>query len=114
MRSTIKIKDLSLVQWQYLQHNVPVGGREFLAGLPRVCAVFELTSEVSEFHVEMDMVELTGLLVVLHAMDLKSLAEVALAETSGDLPYQPGNPLADREAVPCGHHNPPHLYDCRA
>lgn len=84
MRTTVKIKDLSLAQWQYIQKTVPVNGRDFLPGLPRLCAVFELTAEVEEFHVDMDVMELAMLLAVLHAMDLKQHAEAELVETTGD------------------------------
>lgn len=68
MRTRIKVTDLNLRQWDYLTTNVPVDGRDFLPGLPRVCAVFEVAPEISELHIEMDLVELTGLLVVLEGI----------------------------------------------
>ncbi len=85
MRSTIKIECLSLAQWDYIHHNVAVDGRDFLPGMPRVCAVFELTVGMKEFHVEMDPIELAGLLVVLAGVDLQARARAtaARAETPG-------------------------------
>jgi hypothetical protein len=68
MRTRIKVADLNLRQWDYLTTNVPVDGRDFLPGLPRVCAVFEVAPEISELHIEMDAVELAGLLVVLEGI----------------------------------------------
>lgn len=68
MRARIKVTDLNLKQWDYLTTKVPVSGREFLPGLPRVCAVFELAPEISELHIEMDAAELAGLLVVLEGI----------------------------------------------
>jgi hypothetical protein len=68
MRARIKVADLNLRQWDYLTTNVPVDGREFLPGLPRVCAVFEVAPEISELHIEMDAAELAGLLVVLEGI----------------------------------------------
>jgi hypothetical protein len=130
MHVKVKINDLSLAQWEYLRREVPVGGRDFLPGLPRVCAVFELTAEVTglqvgmdELHVEMDVIELSSVLIRLKGLDIRDQAEAALAETPGlidrvgkdaaavirSLPNR-----AERDPRSCANHNPPHLYDCRA
>jgi hypothetical protein len=88
MRTRIKTTDLNLRQWDYLTTNVPVDGREFLPGLPRVCAVFELAPEISELHIEMDAVELAGLLVVLEGIKNEPAVEeiVQAALTPDALP----------------------------
>jgi hypothetical protein len=86
MRTRIKVADLTLSQWDYLTTQVPVNGRTFLPGMPRACVEFELTPDFSSLHIEMDLVELAGLMVVLAGMDLKRLAEVALSETTGEIP----------------------------
>lgn len=68
MRTRIKITDLNLRQWDHITTTVPVDGRVILEGVPRVCAVFELTPEISEIHVELDVVELAALLVKLNTI----------------------------------------------
>lgn len=98
MRTRVKVADLNLRQWDYLQTNVKVSGREFLPGLPTVCAVFELTPDMAELHIEMDVAELAGLLTVLEAIknepDVTALAaEALLSEGTGsgqDGDYPPG------------------------
>lgn len=85
MRTRIKVTDLNLRQWDYLTTNVPVDGRDFLPGLPRVCAVFELAPEISEFHIEMDAVELAGLLVVLEGIrNEPAVEQIAMAALTPD------------------------------
>jgi hypothetical protein len=86
MRTKIEITELSLGQWDYLTTRVPVNGRTFLPGMPRACVEFSLTPDFNSLHIEMDLVELAGLMVVLAGMDLKRLAEVALGETTGEIP----------------------------
>lgn len=78
MHMRTKVKDLSLIQWDYLTTKVPVNGRTFIPGVPRVCVEFELTADFSSLHIEMDVTELAGLLVTLAAMDLRRVAEAAL------------------------------------
>ena len=111
MRTEIKVTDLNLRQWDYLTTNVPVDGREFLPGLPRVCAVFELAPEISELHIEMDAVEFAVLLVRLESIrdnpDPDPALVVQAALTPDALP-------GEQDSRACGHHYPPHLYDCRA
>lgn len=80
MRSTIKVKDLSLVQWDYLTSKVAVDGRDFLPGLPRACVEFELTPDFEVLHIEMDVVELAGLLTVLAGMDVRRTRRDLTAE----------------------------------
>ena len=80
MRTEIKVSGLSLNQWEYLIDKVPVSGREFMAGVPRVCAVFELDrNDGIQLHIEMDIVELTGLIVRFAAIEARDLARAALA-----------------------------------
>jgi hypothetical protein len=74
MRARIKITDLSPEQWEHLTTRVPVGEREFLPGMPRACVEFELTPDLNTLHIEMDTVELAGLMTVLGSMDLKAAA----------------------------------------
>lgn len=95
MRTTIEVKDLNPAQVSYVARNVPVGGREFLPGLPRVCAVFQLDEGV-DLHVEMDVVELAGLMVTLAGIGLRATAEAALVETAGGIKTLPWLPSADQ------------------
>jgi len=87
MRTAIEVKDLNLRQWDYVQTNVPVGGREFLPGLPTACVVFEVSPDLSALHVEMDLAEFVGLMVTLEAIKneaaVADLAEGLLGETAG-------------------------------
>lgn len=88
MRTAIEVKDLNLRQWDYVQTNVPVGGREFLPGLPTACVVFEVSPDLSALHVEMDLAEFVGLMVTLEAIknepDTTALAaEALLGEGTG-------------------------------
>ena len=80
MRTRVKVSDLNLRQWEYLQTNVLVTGREFLDGLPRACVVFELTPDMAELHIEMDLVELAGLMITLNAIK----DEVAVADLADE------------------------------
>ena len=97
MRTRIKVTDLNLRQWDYLQTEVPVDGREFLPGLPRACVVFELTPDMAELHIEMDLAEFIGLMLRLENIrnepDTGQVAEALLSETPGagkDGDYPPG------------------------
>ncbi len=76
MRTRVKVTDLNLRQWEYLQTNVLVTGREFADVLPRGCVVFEMVPGMAELHVEMDLVELAGLMVTLNGLK----DEVAVAD----------------------------------
>jgi hypothetical protein len=97
MRTRIKVTDLSLAQWDYLTSKVPVDGREFLAGIPRACVVFELTPDFSELHIEMDLVELAGLMVTLTAMDLRAVAQAALTPDALPEPCEHGAAVVKEE-----------------
>jgi hypothetical protein len=87
MRAKIKVTDLNLRQWDYITTKVPVDGRDFVEPIPRACVVFELTPDMSEIHVEMDVVELAGLMVTLESIKnepaVAELAEGLLSETPG-------------------------------
>lgn len=88
MRTRIKVTDLNLRQWDYLVSQVPVDGRTFLPGIPRVCVEFELTPDFNELHIEMDSAEFLTLMLRLENIrnEVIAVAEAALAETSGEYP----------------------------
>jgi hypothetical protein len=88
MRTRIKVTDLNLRQWDYITTNVPVDGREFLPGLPRACVVFELTPDMAEIHVEMDLAEFINLMLTLENIrnepnTVAVAAEALLSEGTG-------------------------------
>lgn len=68
MRTEIKVTDLNLRQWDHITTEVPVDGRVILEGVPRVCVVFVLSEDISELHVEMDVVEFAALVVRLNTI----------------------------------------------
>lgn len=79
MRTTIKVRDLNLRQWDYLTTQVKVDGRDFLLGLPRVCVEFELTPDFQVLHIEMDVAEFVSLTCALQAVKNETVvAEAAL------------------------------------
>lgn len=85
MRARVKVADLNLRQWDHITTEVPVDGREFLDGLPRVCVVFELTPEISEVHIEMDVAEFATLMTKLEGIrNEPAVAEVAQAALTPD------------------------------
>lgn len=88
MRATVEVKDLNPAQNLYVLKNVPVNGREFLPGLPRVCVVFDM-GEAIQLHVEMDVTELATIMVRLTTIGLRATAEAALVETTGELEGKP-------------------------
>lgn len=103
MRATVEVKDLNPAQAAYLARQVPVNGREFITGIPRVCAVFELAEGV-DLHVEMDVTELAALMVRLATIGLRATAEAALVETSGERAKFSDRPDQTTEPEPqCGH-----------
>jgi hypothetical protein len=87
MRTAIEVKDLNLRQWDHIQTEVPVDGREFLPGLPTACVVFEVSPDLSALHVEMDLAEFIGLMLRLEQIRneaaVAELAEGLLGETAG-------------------------------
>jgi hypothetical protein len=97
MRATVEVKDLNSAQVAHLARQVPVNGREFLPGIPRVCTMFELAEGV-DLHVEMDVAELATLMIRLATIGLRATAEAALVETAGEpegngLPWLPSADL---------------------
>jgi hypothetical protein len=52
MRTRIRVTDLTLNQWDWLQDNLPAS-QEFGPDDVRMCVEFELTAELSPRHVEM-------------------------------------------------------------
>jgi hypothetical protein len=87
MRARIKVTELNLRQWDHITTEVPVNGREFLPGLPRVCVVFEVAPEISELHIEMDVVEFASLMTRLSAITNEpDVSELASAVLTPDAP----------------------------
>lgn len=56
MRTKIKVTDLDLSQWDYIQTHLERAYR-FAPGMPRVCVEFELTGQLDPVHVEMPVRE---------------------------------------------------------
>lgn len=86
MRTRIKVTDLNLRQWDYLTTEVPVNGREFLDGLPRACVVFELTPDMSELHIEMDLAEFATVMTRLHGIRNEVISTVSAVLAPDELP----------------------------
>lgn len=59
MHTNITVTDLNSRQWEYLTTEVPVDGRTFLDGLPRLCVEFARTflDSPAQLHIEMDVAE---------------------------------------------------------
>jgi hypothetical protein len=87
MRARVKVTDLNLRQWDYVTTQIPVDGREFLPGVPRVCVVFELTPDFSELHVEMDVAELLTTMVRLESIrdEIVAIASAALVPDAEEI-----------------------------
>lgn len=86
MRTRIKVTDLNLRQWDYLTTEVPVNGRKFLPGLPTACVVFELTPDLSELHIELDLAEFTTLMTHLGSIRNEVVVTAQAALTPDALP----------------------------
>lgn len=85
MRTRVKVADLNLRQWDHLTTEVPVNGREFLDGLPRLCVEFELTPDLHQLHIEMDVAEFATLMIRLEGIrNEPAVAEVAQAALTPD------------------------------
>jgi hypothetical protein len=85
MHTRVKVIDLNLRQWDHLTTEVPVNGREFLDGLPRLCVEFELTPDFSSLHIEMDVAEFATLMTKLEGIrNEPDVAEVAQAALTPD------------------------------
>ena len=129
MHSLIKVTDLSLRQWDYLQTNVK-HDHQFQADQVRVCAEFELTPDLASVHVELPITDLAGMLIVLQGIEKAAQAEAVLTDAERIVGRVTGpareenQPTGGRtrsdpammydESYRCEHHNPPHHYDCRA
>jgi hypothetical protein len=79
MHAEIKVTDLSLRQWDYLQDNREHKHR-FRAGEVRTCVEFELKPDMHSLHVELPIVDLAGLLTVLIAIEQAAQAEATLTD----------------------------------
>lgn len=85
MHTRVKVRDLNLRQWDHLTTEVPVNGREFLDGLPRLCVEFELTPDFHQLHIEMDVAEFATLMTKLEGIrNEPAVAEVAQAALTPD------------------------------
>jgi hypothetical protein len=85
MHTRVKVRDLNLRQWDHLTTEVPVNGREFLDGLPRLCVEFELAPEVSSLHIEMDVAEFATIMTRIESIrNEPAVAEVAQAALTPD------------------------------
>lgn len=82
MHTRVKVKDLNLRQWDHLTTEVPVNGREFLDGLPRLCVEFELTPDFHSLHIEMDVAEFATIMTRIESIrnepDVSEIAQAAL------------------------------------
>lgn len=56
MRTTIKVTDLDIAQWEYVLTRLERAYR-FAPGTPRVCVEFELNGDIAPTHVEMPVRE---------------------------------------------------------
>ena len=107
LHTTIEVKGLTLAQWDYLRDNLPDPYPE--PGQVRACVQFELNSGLNVHHAEMPLRSFSALMV-----RLEHIARVnapVLPDTEAGQDPMPGQSL---DLFRCGHHNPPHLYDCRA
>lgn len=68
MRTRIKVGDLTIRQWDWLQDNLP-DSQEFPPNAVRVCVVFELTAELSPRHVEMTARRFVALMTTLARLE---------------------------------------------
>ena len=73
MRTRIKVTDLSLTQWDWLQDHLPES-REFGPDAVRMCVEFELTAELSPRHVEMPPREFVALMTTLARLETAQAA----------------------------------------
>jgi len=89
MRARIKVMDLTLGQWDYLQDTLPERF-EMPDEAVRVCVEFELDSQLSPRHVEMPVRAFTALLTRLQ--EVQARAEAAL--TPDALPAKWSAPLS--------------------
>lgn len=111
------ITDLDEELWTYLQRNVRTE-YEIPEGAVRVCLTFSREGE--ERHAEMPMAAIVGLLMGLGMVSASQAFRaltltVQAALTPDALPdhLEDQRDAADLQRVPCQHHTPPHLYDCR-
>lgn len=85
MHTRVKVKDLNLRQWDHLTTVVPINGRTFMNEVPRLCVEFELTPDLHQLHIEMDVAEFAALMIRLERIkNEKGLAEIAQAALTPD------------------------------
>lgn len=84
MHTTVKVKDLTPRQWDFLQENL-LTSYDIAPGVVRVCAEFELTEMVSR-HVEMPIRAFAGLMTRLERHDREQAELVQAALTPDALP----------------------------
>lgn len=77
MRTQIKVTDLSVVQWDYLQDNL-LEKYAIPADAVRVCVEFELDPEMSTRHVEMPVRAFMSFLTRLQAAQIRATAQAVL------------------------------------
>lgn len=77
MRTQIKVTDLSVAQWDYLQDNL-LEKYSIPADAVRVCVEFELHPEMSTRHVEMPVRAFMSFLTQLQAAQIRATAQAVL------------------------------------
>ena len=115
MHVKIKVKDLSLNQWRWLEANLPVN-REFEPGDIRVCVELEASPMMTFSHVEMPVREFLDLLNTLaqletaqavlrpdelpdHLHKVRQQADPALPDTEAGQDPLPAEPRCDHGAT---------------
>lgn len=89
MRTRIKVTDLTLGQWDYLQDTLPAS-YDLPEGAVRMCVEFELDNQLSPRHVEMGVRQFMALMTRLR--EVQARAEAAL--TPDALPPKWSAPLS--------------------
>jgi hypothetical protein len=89
MRTRIRVTDLSIRQWDWLQGQLLVE-YQFAPFEPRACVEFEIGTGVAVRHVEMPLPASVGLMMVLHSLGMaeeleKPLVRLPSAEQVRDL-----------------------------
>jgi len=96
MRATIKVTDLSLPQWDWIQSNLQTS-YNMPDNAVRVCVRFELNPEMSERHAEMPVRVFIAMMAQLQAAELRATADpLALARQAADQAKWPRLPTADQ------------------
>lgn len=95
MRTQIKVTDLSVAQWDYLQDNL-LEKYAIPADAVRVCVEFELDPEMSTRHVEMPVRAFMSFLTRLQAAQIRATAQAALTPDALPDDALPVLPTADQ------------------